>query len=64
MSQVPGARHITDTDSSHYIHQEHPKLVIDSIREVVAAARKKSCALGVKNYGQCIKALKHTQSDS
>jgi hypothetical protein len=35
VSQVPGAKHITNTDSGHYIHQEHPKLVIDSIREVV-----------------------------
>ena len=40
VSQVPGARHITDTHSGHYIHQEQPKLVIDSIREVVEAARK------------------------
>ena len=37
VSQVPGARHITDTDSGHYIHQEQPQLVIDSIREVVDA---------------------------
>ena len=35
VSQVPGARHITNTHSGHYIHQEHPKLVIDAIREVV-----------------------------
>ena len=35
VSQVPGARHITDTDSDHYVHQEQPQLVIDSIREVV-----------------------------
>jgi pimeloyl-ACP methyl ester carboxylesterase len=61
VSQVPGARHITDTDSGHYIHQEQPQLVIDSVREVVEAARKKSCALGVKNHGQCVKALKHAQ---
>ena len=61
VSQVSGARHITDTNSGHYIHQERPKLVIDSIREVVEAARKKSCALGVKNHGQCVKALKHAQ---
>jgi pimeloyl-ACP methyl ester carboxylesterase len=40
VSQVPGARHITDTDSGHYIHQEQPQLVIDSIREVVGAVRK------------------------
>ena len=64
VSQVPGARHITNTNSGHYIHWEQPQLVIDSVREVVAAARKKSCALGVKNHGQCVKALKHAQSDS
>jgi hypothetical protein len=60
VSQVPGAKHITNTHSGHYIHQERPKLVIDSVREVVEAARKKACALGVKNHGQCtIKAEKH-----
>jgi len=65
VSQVPGARHI-ETDSGHYIHQEQPQLVIDSVREVVDAARKKSCALGVKNHGQCVKAEKsrHTAIDS
>jgi hypothetical protein len=61
VSQVPGARHITDTDSGHYIHQEQPRLVIDSVREVVEAARKKACTLEFKNHGQCIKAEKHTQ---
>ena len=35
VSQVPGARFIDDPHSSHYIHQEQPQLVIDSIREVV-----------------------------
>jgi hypothetical protein len=60
VSQVPGARHITNTDSGHYIHQERPTLVIDSVREVVEATRKKACALGIKNHGQCtIKAEKH-----
>ena len=61
VNQVPGARHITDTHSGHYIHQEQPELVIDAVREVVEAARKKSCALGVKNHGQCGKTLKHAQ---
>jgi pimeloyl-ACP methyl ester carboxylesterase len=61
VSQVPGAKHITETDSDHYIHQEQPQLVIDSVREVVEAARKKACALGVKNHGQCIKAEKHAR---
>jgi pimeloyl-ACP methyl ester carboxylesterase len=46
VSQVPGARHITNTDSGHYIHQEQPQLVIDSIREVVDAARVGSTTLG------------------
>jgi hypothetical protein len=43
VSQVPGARHITNTDSGHYIHQEQPKLVIDSVRAVVDAVGKKGC---------------------
>jgi len=51
VSQVPGAKFIDDPHSSHYIHQIQPQLVIDSVREVVEAARKKSCALGVKNHG-------------
>jgi len=61
VSRVPGARHITDTHSGHYIHQEQPELVIDSVREVVEAARKKACTLGVKNHGQCVKALKQAR---
>jgi pimeloyl-ACP methyl ester carboxylesterase len=46
VSQVPGARHITDTDSGHYIHQEQPQLVIDSVREVVDAAVVGGTTLG------------------
>jgi hypothetical protein len=61
VSQVPGARHITDTESGHYIHQEQPQLVIGSVREVVEAARKKACTLEFKNHGQCIKAVKHAR---
>jgi pimeloyl-ACP methyl ester carboxylesterase len=65
--QVPGARHIKRTDSGHYIHQEQPRLVIDSVREVVEAVRKKACkkgghnTLGSKNQGQCIKAANHAR---
>jgi pimeloyl-ACP methyl ester carboxylesterase len=59
VSQVPGARHITDTHSGHYIHQEQPQLVSGSVREVAEAVRKKACALGTKNHGQCIKAVNH-----
>jgi pimeloyl-ACP methyl ester carboxylesterase len=46
VSQVPGAMHITNTHSGHYIHQEHPKLVIDAIREVVDAAAVGGTTLG------------------
>jgi hypothetical protein len=28
---------------------------------VVEAARKKSCALDIKNHGQCVKAENHAQ---
>jgi pimeloyl-ACP methyl ester carboxylesterase len=55
------AKHITNTNSGHFIQGENPKLVIDSVREVVGAARKKACALGVKNHARCVKAEKHTQ---
>jgi pimeloyl-ACP methyl ester carboxylesterase len=33
----PNAKHITNTNSHHYIQNEQPQLVIDSIREVVDA---------------------------
>ena len=35
----PGAQHITETNSTHYIQDENPQLVIDSIREVVDSVR-------------------------
>ena len=36
----PGARHITDVDSHHYIHLEQPLLVAEAIREVVDTLRR------------------------
>jgi pimeloyl-ACP methyl ester carboxylesterase len=45
VSQVPGVKHITDTDSDHYIHQEQPQLVIDSVREVLDAVEQQSPSL-------------------
>jgi len=39
---VPNAQHITNTNSGHDIHKEQPKLVVDSIREVVEAVRSRS----------------------
>ena len=42
VSQVPGARFIDDPHSGHYIHQEQPQLVIDSIREVLYAVEQQS----------------------
>jgi pimeloyl-ACP methyl ester carboxylesterase len=46
VSQVPGAKHITETHSGHYIHQENPQLVIASVREVVDAASLGGTTLG------------------
>jgi pimeloyl-ACP methyl ester carboxylesterase len=57
------AEHITHTDSGHVIQAENPELVIASVHEVVKAARKNSCALGFKNHGQCVKALRHAEGD-
>jgi pimeloyl-ACP methyl ester carboxylesterase len=37
--KFPGAEHITDTNSTHYIQLENPQLVSDSIRRVVEAER-------------------------
>jgi hypothetical protein len=45
VSQVPGARHITNTNSDHYIHQEQPQLVIDAVREVLYAVEQQSPSL-------------------
>ncbi len=39
---VPNAKHIANTNSGHDIHKEQPKLVVDSIREVVEAVRSRS----------------------
>jgi pimeloyl-ACP methyl ester carboxylesterase len=58
------AEHITRTDSGHVIQAENPELVSASVREVVeAAGKKKSCALGLKNHGQCVKAVRHAGGD-
>jgi pimeloyl-ACP methyl ester carboxylesterase len=35
----PNARHITNTNSRHYIHLEQPQIVANAIREVVDAVR-------------------------
>jgi hypothetical protein len=37
--KFPGAEHITDTNSTHYIQVYNPQLVSDSIRQVVEAQR-------------------------
>jgi pimeloyl-ACP methyl ester carboxylesterase len=42
---VPGAKHVTKTDSGHVIHHDNPQLVTDSIREVVDAVRAGKTAL-------------------
>ena len=39
---VPDARLIVATKSGHNIHQDQPELVIDAIRQVVAAGRDPS----------------------
>jgi|SRR6185312_11109583 pimeloyl-ACP methyl ester carboxylesterase len=39
LARLLGARHITDTNSGHFIQGEQPQLVIDAIREIVDAAR-------------------------
>jgi len=53
------AEHITHTNSGHFIQGENPGVVIDSVREVVGAARKKACAIGARSHGQCVKTEKH-----
>ena len=43
----PGAEHITNTNSTHYIHNEQPQLVTDSIRQVVDADRDGAETVGI-----------------
>jgi pimeloyl-ACP methyl ester carboxylesterase len=45
-SQVPGAGHITNTDSAHYIHQENPQLVTAEVRRVVDSVRNQDLSSG------------------
>jgi pimeloyl-ACP methyl ester carboxylesterase len=51
--KFPGAEHITDTNSTHYIHLENPRLVSVSIRGVVDAARDgaKRQSRGAEGFG-------------
>ena len=44
--KFPGAEHITNTNSTHYIHLDNPQLVTDSIRQVVDAARDGAKTVG------------------
>ena len=43
----PGAEHITNTSSTHYIQLDNPQLVTDSIRQVVDADRDGAETVGV-----------------
>src|SRR5215211_3211589 len=38
---------------------ENPGPVIDSVREVVGATRKKACVIGARSHGQCVMTEKH-----
>ncbi len=38
-AKFPGAEHVTKTNATHYIQNDQPKLVVDSIRKVVRRAR-------------------------
>jgi pimeloyl-ACP methyl ester carboxylesterase len=60
LATILNAKHITDTNSGHFIQGEQPQLVIDSVREVVGAARKNACSLG-SDHGKCIKAEKYAR---
>jgi pimeloyl-ACP methyl ester carboxylesterase len=40
LAKLLNAKHVSDTNSGHAIQMEQPRLVIESIREVVDAARK------------------------
>ena len=42
---VPGARHVTNTNSGHEIHKDQPRLVVNSIRDVIHAVRNGKTSL-------------------
>ncbi|MGB3363379.1 MAG: alpha/beta hydrolase [Thermodesulfobacteriota bacterium] len=48
VSEVPGAEHVTDTNSGHFIHQEQPELVVEQIRKVLEAVRNGCASLACK----------------
>ncbi|MCA1731032.1 MAG: alpha/beta hydrolase [Actinobacteria bacterium] len=50
--KFPGAEHITNTNSSHYIQLDNPQLVTDSIRRVVDAARDGAKTVAVVEGGE------------
>jgi pimeloyl-ACP methyl ester carboxylesterase len=37
---VPGAKHVTRTESGHVIHHDNPQIVTDSVREVIDSVRE------------------------
>jgi pimeloyl-ACP methyl ester carboxylesterase len=51
--KFPGAEHITNTNSTHYIQSYNPQLVSDSIRQVVDATRDdaKTHSRGTEGFG-------------
>ena len=51
--KFPGAEHITNTNSTHYIQSYNPQLVSDSIRQVVDATRDdaKTHSRGAEGFG-------------
>jgi hypothetical protein len=42
LATLLGARHVTQTDSGHYIAGEQPGLVVDQVREVVQDVRNEA----------------------
>ena len=42
---VPGARHVTNTNSGHEIHKDQPQLVVNSIRDIVDAVRNRKTSV-------------------
>ena len=48
---VPNAKHVTRTNSGHEIHKEQPQLVVEAIREVVAAVRRSGNFTGLVDIG-------------
>src|SRR5262249_17416513 len=52
-ASIPGARLITVADTTHYIHNQRPDVVIDAIRQVIAQATRRATTRAMQAQAAC-----------